>query len=67
MTLRSEDKRHQSAAADRKAQISPVSETNAFLICAILSADFLRWRLSSERNLTHNFNLVRVSWQEAEG
>ena len=36
----------------RKAQISPVS--GAFLICAFRSADFVRWCLSPERNLTHN-------------
>ena len=53
MRLRSEDKHHLRKSADRKAQISPVSETNAFLICAFQSADFLRWCLSSERNLTH--------------
>ena len=52
--LRSEDKHHLRKSADRKAQISPVSGTNAFLICAFRSADFLRWCLSSERNLTHN-------------
>ena len=52
--LRSEDKHHLRKSADRKAQISPVSRTNAFLICAFRSADFLRWCLSSERNLTHN-------------
>ena len=52
--LRSEDKHHLRKSADRKAQISPVSGTNAFLICAFRSADFLRWRLSSERNLTRN-------------
>ena len=53
--LRSEDKHHLRKSADRKAQISPaVSGTNTFLICAFPSADFLRWCLSSERNLTHN-------------
>ena len=52
--LRSEDKHHLRKSADRKAQISPLSGTNAFLICAFRSADFLRWCLSSERNLTHN-------------
>ena len=54
MRLRSEDKHHQRKSADRKAQISLVSGTNAFLICAFRSADFLRWCLSSEHNLTHN-------------
>ena len=52
--LRSEDKHHFRKSADRKAQISALSGTNAFLICAFQSADFLRWCLSSERNLTHN-------------
>ena len=52
--LRSGDKHHLRKPSDRKAQISPVSETNAFLICAFRSEDFLRWCLSSERNLTHN-------------
>ena len=41
MRLRSGDKHHPRKSADRKAQISPVSETNAFLICALRSADFL--------------------------
>ena len=31
-----------------------MSGKNAFLICAFRSADFLRWCLSPERNLTHN-------------
>ena len=52
--LRSGNKHHLRKSADRKAQISPVSGTNAFLICAFRSADFLRWCLSPERNLTHN-------------
>ena len=52
--LRSEEKHHLRKSSDRKAQISPVSGMNAFLICAFRSADFLRWCLSPERNLTHN-------------
>ena len=52
--LRSEDKHHLRKSADCKAQISPVSGTNAFLICAFRFADYLRWCLSSECNLTHN-------------
>ena len=52
--LRSEDKHQLRKSADRKAQISPVNGTNAYLICAFRSADILRWCLSSERNLTHN-------------
>ena len=54
MRLRSGDKHHLRKSADRKAQISPVSGTSVFLICAFRSADFLRWCLSPERNLTHN-------------
>ena len=42
------DKHHLRKSADRKAQISPVSGTNAFLISAFRSADFLRWCLSPE-------------------
>ena len=54
MRLRSGYKHHLRKSSDQKAQISPVSGTNAFLICAFRSEDFLRWCLSSERNLTHN-------------
>ena len=52
--LRSGDRHHMRKSADRKAQISPVTATNAVLICAFRSADFLRWCLSPERNLAHN-------------
>ena len=52
--LRLGDKHNLRKSSDRKAQISPVSGTNAFLICAFRSEDFLRWCLSPERNLTHN-------------
>ena len=52
--LRSGDKHHLRKSSDRKAQNSPVSGTNAFLIGAFRSEDFLRWCLSPERNLTHN-------------
>ena len=52
--LCSGDKHHLRKSADRQAQISSVSETNAFLICAFRSADFLRWCFSPERNLAHN-------------
>ena len=44
-------------SAYHKAQIAPVSETNAFLICPLRSVDFLRWCLSPEHNLTHNLFL----------
>ena len=47
-------KHHLRKSADRKAQISSVSGTYAFLICAFRSADFLRWCLFPKRNLTHN-------------
>ena len=43
MRLPSGDKHHLRKSADRKAQISPVIGTNAFLICAFRSADFFRW------------------------
>ena len=36
------DKPYRRKSADRKAQISPLSWTNAFLICALRSAVFLR-------------------------
>ena len=36
------DKPYLRKSTDRKAQISPVSGTNAFLICALRSVDFLR-------------------------
>ena len=52
MRLRLGNKRHLRKPADRKAQISSVSGTNAFLICAFRSADFLRWCLFLKRNLT---------------
>ena len=52
--LRSEDKHHLRKSADRKAQIRKVFVQLTGLICAFRSADFLRWCLSSERNLTHN-------------
>ena len=53
MRLRLGNKHHLRKPADRKAQISSVSGTNAFLICAFRSADFLRWCLFPKRNLTH--------------
>ena len=61
MRLRSEDKHHLRKSADRKAQISPVSETSAFLICAFRSADFLRWCLSpSATSRTISFFLFLI-------
>ena len=54
MRLRLGNKHHLRKSADRKAQISSVSGTYAFLICAFRSADFLRWCLFPKRNLTHN-------------
>ena len=38
----SESESESEKSADRKAQISPVSGTHAFLICAFRAADFLR-------------------------
>ena len=40
------DKHHLRKHSDWKAQISPISGTNAFLICAFRSADFLKWWLA---------------------
>ena len=54
MWLCSEDKHHLRKSADRKAQIRRAFVPLTGLICAFRSADFLRWCLSSERNLTHN-------------
>ena len=51
--LRSGDKHHLRKSADRKAQISPVSGTNAFLICTFWSADFLSWCLYIPRAQPH--------------
>ena len=59
--LRSGDKHYLRKSADRKAQISPVSGTNASRIRAFRSADSLRWCLSSERNLTHNLFSFSIS------
>ena len=36
------DKPYLRKSTDRKAQISPLNWTNAFLICALRSVDFLR-------------------------
>ena len=36
------DKPYMRKSTDRKAQISPLSWTNVFLICALRSVDFLR-------------------------
>ena len=63
MRLRSGDKHHLRKSADRKAQ---TSVRKAFvpltgLICAFRSADFLRWCLSPERNLTHNL-FFYIQW-----
>ena len=59
MRLRSGDKHHLRKSADQNAHISPVSGSNAFLICAFFrSADFLRWCLSLKRNLTHMQSLL---------
>ena len=60
MRLRLGNKHHLRKSADRKAQISSVSGTNAFLICAFRSADLLRWCLFPTRNLTHIFFLFPI-------
>ena len=54
MRLRSGDKHHLRKSADRKAQIRKALVPLTGLICAFRSADFLRWCLFPERNLTHN-------------
>ena len=54
MRLRSEDKHHLKKSSSRKAQIRKAFVPLTGLICAFRSADFLRWCLSSERNLAHN-------------
>ena len=54
MRLRSGDKHYQRKSADRKAQIRKACVPLTGLICAFRSADFFRWCLSPERNLTHN-------------
>ena len=48
-----EDKHHLKKSADRKAKTRRAFVPLTGLICAIRSADFLRWCLSSERNFTH--------------
>ena len=47
-------KHHLRKSADRKAQIRKAFVSLTALICAFRSADFLRWCLCPERNLTHN-------------
>ena len=54
MRLRSGDKHHLRKSADQKAQIRKAFVPLTGQICAFRSADFLRWSLSPERNLTHN-------------
>ena len=57
MRLCSGDKHHLRKSADRKAQTRKAFVPLTGLICAFRSADFLRWCLSPERNLTHNLFL----------
>ena len=52
--LRSEDKHKLRKSAGRKEQIRKAFFPLTGLMCAFRSADFLRWCLSSERNVTHN-------------
>ena len=60
MRLRSEDKHHLGKSADRKAQIKKAFVPLTGLICAFRSADFLRWCLSSERNLMQSLFLFPI-------
>ena len=63
MRLRSGDKRHLRKSADRKAQISPVSGKNVFLIRAFRSADFLRWCSSpSATSRAISFSISNSFW-----
>ena len=54
------DKHHLRKSADRKAQIRKARVPLTGLICAFRSADFLRWCLSPERNVTHNLFLFPI-------
>ena len=54
------DKHHLRKSADRKEQIRKAFVWLNGLNCAFRSADFLRWCLSSERNLTHNLFLFPI-------
>ena len=76
MRLRSEDKHHLRKSAYKKAQIRKAFVPLTGLICAVRSADFLRWCLSSECNLTHNlfvfpivfgFNLIPLFDEKKDG
>ena len=71
--LRPGDKHHLRKSADRKAQIRKAFVPLTGLICAFRSADFLRWCLSPERNLTHNLFFlfpvvfgISFFWSECE-
>ena len=50
------DKHYLKQSADRKAQISLISETNAFLICASQSADCFRYCMAG--NFRQEFNFI---------
>ena len=52
--LRSGDKHHLRKSSDRKTKIRKEFFPLTGLICAFRSADFLRWWLSLDGNLTHN-------------
>ena len=54
MSLRSGDKHHLRKSADWKAQIKAAFVPLTGPICALQSADFLRWCLSTERSLAHD-------------
>ena len=47
---------------DRKAQVRKAFVPLTRLICAVRFADFLRWCLSPERNLTHNLCFISNSY-----
>ena len=54
------DKQYLKQSADREAQISSMSKTNEFLICALQSADCFRYCFSS--HLTHNLSSISNSF-----
>ena len=55
-------------STDRKAQISPLNWTNAFLICALRSVDFLRSGLSPRAtSRTISFSISNSFWYYLSG
>ena len=61
MRLRSGDKHQLRKSADRKAQISPVSEINTFLICAFRSAELV-FIPRAQTSRTISFSISNSFW-----